>query len=303
MLYHFGLIGYPLRHSLSPFIHNLAFEALGLEGEYCLYPLPPTPHGMQEMELLFRNMRQGQIHGLNVTIPHKQTVIDYLDDLTPIARVVGAVNTILWNHDQLIGDNTDVDGFWIDLARFGMIETEISEPQALILGAGGAARAVAYALLVHGWRVWVAARWFGQAQILVRDMQRNLSNLSEPDRETSPVKPDSWNERLIATSIHEIPDMLSTIQNIQLIINATPIGGEPHIQESPWPAHRSFPAHIYVYDLVYNPPETRFMEQAKQAGGLVRSGKGMLVEQALLSFELWTGKIPPREVILRLMKI
>jgi shikimate dehydrogenase len=284
-------------------IHNLAFEALGLQGEYRLYPLPTFPDGIKGLELLLGNMRQGQIQGLNVTIPHKQNVIDYLDDLTPIARTIGAVNTILWDQDQLIGDNTDAEGFWVDVAGFMKNNPEILGSQALILGAGGAARAVAFALLVHDWRVWVAARRFEQAQTLVRDLHKGESNLMKTGPETSSNRPETWTDRLFATSISELLDVQSAIRNIRLIINATPVGKFPDIEDTPWPSALSFPDNIYAYDLVYNPPETRFLQQARQTGCIVRSGKGMLVEQALLSFELWTGIIPPREIILRSMNM
>jgi shikimate dehydrogenase len=284
-------------------IHHLVFEALGLPGDYRLFALPPTPEGMLELEGLLRSLSQGRIHGLNVTTPHKETVIDYLDDLTLIARSVGAVNTILWDHDQLIGDNTDVEGFWMDLVSFMKAAPEISGSQALILGAGGAARAVAYALWIHGWWVRVAARRLEQAQALVMDLQRNADNINQPGQETRSNMPGNWIERFIANSITQLTDLKSDIQNIRLIVNATPIGKYPHNEDTIWPAGLSFPAQAHAYDLVYNPAETRFLLQAKQAGCSIRGGIGMLVEQAMLSFERWTGKIPPRDIILRSMNV
>ena len=224
-------------------------------------------------------------------------------EYTPIARLVGAVNTILWDHGQLIGDNTDVEGFWMDLVSFIKVAPEISGSQALILGAGGAARAVSYALWVHGWWVRVAARRLEQAQSLVTDLQRNADNFKQAGQETCSNQPGNWNERLIADSITHLTDLQSGIQNIGLIVNATPIGKYPHIEDTIWPSGLSFPAQAHAYDLVYNPAETRFLLQAKQAGCSIRGGLGMLVEQAMLSFERWTGKIPPRDIILRSMNV
>ncbi len=277
--YSLGLIGYPLGHSLSPKLHHAALEAVGLEGEYRLYPIVL---GGEERELreLLGKVRTGEIHGLNVTIPHKQAVIPYLDELTPTAQAIGAVNTIYFREDQLIGDNTDAPGFLADLKQFldGGPTTDdrrnlspVSRPRsALVLGAGGSARAVVYALLQDGWRVTLAARRIEQAQTLIEAFPQYLiSNTQYP------------------ISNHQLP--------ITLLVNTTPLGMTPHLDATPWPADLLFPEHAAVYDLVYNPRETTFVRAARAAGLPATTGLGMLIEQAALAFELWTGRPAARE--------
>jgi shikimate dehydrogenase len=170
--FHFGLTGHPLGHSLSPLLHAAALRAAGLEGEYRLYPVLPLPGGQAGLQALVNRLRKGELHGLNVTIPHKSSILSLLDELTPIAGAVGAVNTIYRIGDRLVGDNTDVGGFSADLERlltragrnFPMAG---SKPlAALVLGAGGSARAVVYVLAQAGFQVWVAARRGEQAQEL-----------------------------------------------------------------------------------------------------------------------------------------
>ncbi len=144
---HLGIIGYPLAHSLSPRLHGAALQTLNLEGDYKLFPIPPSPEGSQSLGELFREVRNGELHGLNVTIPYKRSVIPYLDELTPVAREVGAVNTVFYHQNRLVGDNTDVQGFSADLDKF-LLSTEYirlgvqehNPSLALVLGAGGTAR-------------------------------------------------------------------------------------------------------------------------------------------------------------------
>ena len=139
--YSLGLIGFPLGHSFSPQIHGAALHALGMSGEYSLYPVAPHPSrtiegGRLTLEGLLEQMKTGEIHGLNVTIPHKQNVIPLLDELTPAAETIGAVNTIFVQENKLIGDNTDAHGFWGDLKRLAVSDQQ-SSSSALVLGAGG----------------------------------------------------------------------------------------------------------------------------------------------------------------------
>jgi len=154
--YSFGLTGYPLGHSLSPQIHASALHALGLNGEYTLYPVRPLPEGAVELKELLTRMRNDEIHGLNVTIPHKQQIIPLLDGLTEAATRIGAVNTIFKIDGRLLGDNTDASGFWADVQRITYNDVRT----AVVLGAGGSARAVTYALLTRGYRLVIAAGGF-----------------------------------------------------------------------------------------------------------------------------------------------
>ena len=258
-----GLIGYPLGHSLSPKLHTAALQACNLQGVYSLYPVEPDD--IQSLGILLDQVRSGELTGLNVTIPHKQSVIQFLDKLTPRARAIGAVNIIYLKEEKLIGDNTDVSGFLKDLNSF-LHEDAISieEKSALILGAGGSARAVVNALEETGWTITIAARRMEQAQEFAK----------------SHVRVTHYD------SLH-IAHLLS---DIRLIVNTTPLGMYPNTEESPWIDGLDFPKRAALYDLVYHPRETRLVKQARAAGLRATTGAGMLIEQAALSFQLWTGQ-------------
>jgi shikimate dehydrogenase len=272
-----GLTGYPLSHSLSPKLHEAAFAALSLHGEYLLYPVAPTETG--GLARLTSRIRNGEILGLNVTIPHKQAIIALLDELTPSAQAIGAVNTLYMEDGKLVGDNTDAPGFHADLMRF--LTNSISEKKALVMGAGGAARAVVYALLKDGWKVTLAVRRadISQAQALMESF-----------------KPQTGGSSMERVRL-EAKDLGRLGNGIWLIVNATPIGMFPEVDSSPWPDHLLFPHGAAVYDLVYHPRQTRLVREAQAAGLQATTGLGMLVEQAVLSFACWTGQEVPREVM------
>src|SRR5919197_5748717 len=178
-IFKFGLIGFPLGHSLSPKIHAAALESCQLKGSYSLFPIPPEDK--QGLENLLNQVRAGNIHGLNVTIPHKQNVIEFLDELTPTAKSIGAVNTIYLSNDRLIGDNTDAPGFLADVKstfNFSSFRLPLS---ALILGAGGSARAVVYALLNDGWTLCMAARRPEQAKQLATSFMSHALQITNYD--------------------------------------------------------------------------------------------------------------------------
>ena len=288
---HLGLIGYPLGHSLSPRIHSAALRACGLVGDYSLFPIKPDDkEGLKD---LLARVCSSEITGLNVTIPHKQNVIPLLDVLTETAEAVGAVNTIYLRNNKLIGDNTDAPGFLAGLRKFlaefpspvraeqsrGVEEgIKVKGKKALVLGAGGSARAVVYALLKDGWNVILAARRFEQAQQLV-DLFTN-HQLQIADFTLSNIE----------------------LSHIALIVNTTPVGMSPNSDRSPWPENLLFPQHAAIYDLVYNPGETRLVKEARAQGLSAITGQGMLIEQAALAFELWTGKQVPREIMLSVVE-
>lgn len=265
-----GLIGYPLGHSLSPKIHAAALKVCGLEGDYSLFPIHPEAN--QGLKYLLNRIRTKELYGLNVTIPHKQNVIEFMDELTPTAKAIAAVNTIYLKNEKLIGDNTDAPGFLTDLKNFiGNQEFKIvNRKSAIILGSGGSARAIVYALLNDGWKVTISARRIEQAEQLAKsfaDYQLSIINYSDLQ--------------------------LSTFD---LIVNTTPVGMAPNIDKSPLPENISFP-HAAIYDLVYNPRETKLVRDARSQGLKATTGLGMLIEQAALAFEIWTGKNPPREIL------
>jgi shikimate dehydrogenase len=273
-----GLVGYPLGHSLSPKIHRTAFNHCGIEGIYTLFSIHST--NTKELNCLIGKIRSEDITGLNVTIPYKQTIISLLDDLTPRAENIGAVNTIYLKNNKLIGDNTDAPGFLAHVYALLSMEAKKSKiiKKALVLGAGGAARAVVYSLVSDGWDVIVAARRIKQAQALIEQFPGHQSKL---------------------TGFALQPDVLrSILPDMRLVINATPVGMSPNIDESPWPKGVSFPHQAIFYDLVYNPRETKFVLDARAAGLQASTGLGMLVEQAALAFEIWTGYNVPRATLL-----
>jgi shikimate dehydrogenase len=255
-----------------------------------LYPIPPLPAGRESLEALIASIRHGRLDGLNVTIPHKQAVTSYLDELTLLAQQIGAVNTIYCNGNRLVGDNTDAPGFMADLQKQS---SRAGTPQAaLVLGAGGSTRAVVHALLTAGWQVTIAAR----RPEMALEIKDSLSFIHQPC------------EVIGLESLPEYVLNLDTLQPISyaqntcsgrgdhrplsLIVNTTPVGMAPDSTHSPWPKDLPFPGDAFVYDLVYNPVDTALVYAARSAGLLAVSGLGMLVEQAALSFERWTGFHP-----------
>lgn len=269
--YSLGLIGYPLSHSLSPQIHTAALKACKLKGNYSLFPIYPEDKlGLKD---LLNRVRSQELRGLNVTIPHKQNVIEFLDELTPTAKSIGAVNTIYLRDNKLIGDNTDAAGFLSDLhSFFGNRKSEIENRKSvLVFGAGGSARAVVYALLNDGWNVTISARRIEQAQQLATSFTQYA---------------------IRSMSFTDLP--LSTFY---LIVNTTPLGMTPNVNDSPLPNDVSLKPDMFVYDLVYNPRETKLVRDARAQGLTATTGLGMLIEQAALSFEIWTGHNPPREIL------
>ena len=276
-----GLIGYPLSHSLSPVLHAAALKSLELDGEYQLYPVHPDDiDGLAE---LMDRIRRGTLDGLNVTIPHKQIVIPLLDELTPTAQAIGAVNTLFMRNGRLVGENTDAPGFLTDLNRsFALSPADKKgEKTALVLGAGGGARAVVYALLSDGWDVTLAVRRadLEQAAVLIKSFKRDSGNGSP---------------RSVLLEAEALSPLLN---GLRLMVNTTPLGMFPEVDNSPWPTGLAFPKDAAVYDIVFNPRETLFVRQARAAGLHAQTGLGMLVEQAARSFSIWTGQAPPRDVM------
>jgi shikimate dehydrogenase len=266
--YNFGLVGWPLNHSLSPQLHMAALQAIGWSGSYCLCPIPLLPAGNTAMAGLLQNLRDAELDGLNVTIPHKVSVVPLLDELSPIAREIGAVNTINYSNGNLVGENTDASGFLQDI----LPQLSSDAPgEALVLGAGGGARAVVYTLASRGWQVFVVSRDPARARKLVADFAH--------------LKPTP----ISLTSPLAITKPTSVLRNLQLLVNATALGMPPLGDCSPWPVHTRLPESCFVYDLVYNPSETMLLRQAKVQGLMTSNGLGMLVNQAALSFMIWTN--------------
>ncbi len=267
-----GLIGWPIGHSLSPAMQNAAFQALDLDWLYL--PLPVRPG---EVETAIKGLATLNFSGCNVTVPHKVTVIDHLDNIDDTARALGAVNTISISDGMAFGTNTDPAGFLISLKDAGIGARGMDVG---VLGAGGAARAVLYALAqVQVNSVTVINRNSGRAEALVQDM----SNLfSRSALQTLPLSNEAFE---------------ALAQKVDLVINSTVVGMAPLDSDSPWPENVPMPAKAIYYDLVYNPRETLFLNRARAAGAVVVSGIGMLINQGALSFKIWTGKQAPIEVM------
>jgi shikimate dehydrogenase len=274
-MYQLGLIGWPLGHSLSPLLHGAALSAAGLQGQYDLYPVENTRSCGMHLKRLIEKIRSGELNGLNVTIPHKQHVLDLVDELSPTAAAIGAVNTLFLRDGQVWGDNTDAPGFYLDLANHFSLPMDASEQKALVLGAGGSSRAVVYALAMRGWQVTVAARRLDQAEELIGDLDDAGSGMRPCELAAGSLPTD-----------------------VRLIVNTTPVGMQPNADASPWPAELPFPDAACLYDLVYAPRQTLLVQSALNAGLAAANGLGMLVEQAALAFEIWTGQ-PADRVTMR----
>lgn len=262
-----GLIGYPLGHSRSPELHNAALSAAQLNGVYLAFPTPP-----ERLEAAIAGMRALGLRGLNVTIPHKVAVIPYLDDLTEVAARVGAVNTLFWEGNRLVGDNTDVAGF-LALAAGRVSSTS----RVLVLGAGGSARAVACAL--------------GELGVLeVAFFPRRAGAGAEICRDFACIYP--------LTRYHEVgvADLEATLQTTDLLVNTTPVGMAPSVEACPLEPSllSALASHARVIDLIYQPETTLLMQEARARHHDAINGLGMLIAQASASFERWTGqRVPP----------
>ncbi len=239
-------------------MHNAAFAALGLDWHYILLPTP-----LEQLAAVVARIRSGELQGANVTIPHKQAVMPFLDEIEPVAQAVGAVNPIVKQAEGLIGFNTDTLGFKRALLETGVA---VNGQPCAVLGAGGSARAVVYVLRELGAHIAVYARDVDKARALHTDCHP-LGALAEIDPAT------------------------------KLIVNTTPVGLSPHVDASPWPATVPFPPQTLVFDLLNNPPRTRLMQQAAQAGRRAVNGWNMLVYQGAAAFEKWTGLTPPVAVM------
>jgi shikimate dehydrogenase len=266
-----GLIGWPVSHSVSPAMHNAAFAELGLD--WCYVPLPVPVEPVERIGEAVRGLRALGLRGANVTVPHKQAVMPHVDWLTPAAEAIGAVNTIRVEADgSLSGDNTDAPGFVADLRDYGV---NPAGRHVLVLGAGGSARAVVYGLADAGCAsIGLCNRTLDRAQTLAGEMGVRF-----------PACP---------IAAHAVPEGIHELAaQVDLIVNTTSLGMTPHVEGLPWPQETSFRAGQVVYDLVYNPPQTRLLRKAEADGAQPIGGLGMLIWQGALAFERWTGQSAP----------
>ena len=260
-----GVMGCPISHSVSPAVHTAAIEALGLDCEYLPFMVEPERLGDA-----VRGIRALGIRGMNVTVPHKERVIEYLDRLTPRAEATGSVNTIINDGGVLTGDTTDGEGF---LRDFEMIFGPVKGRTALILGAGGAARSVAYSLAEAGCGILIVNRTEEKAENIKSMLRRNFDDI-------------------FVEIGYNISD---SVNKSDFVVNTTSVG-MANPEETPLSAEY-LRENLGVYDIIYNPPRTRLMRDAEGVGATTANGLGMLVNQAALSFVSWTGKKPPLELM------
>ncbi len=269
-----GLLGWPVEHTLSPAMHNAAFNALGLNWRYLPLPVPPG-----QVEAAVKGAAALGFRGANVTVPHKQAVMPALDSIAPDAKALGAVNTLVVERGKdgqvrIGGHNTDAQGFVGALRHDGF---DPKEKRVVVVGAGGGARAVVYGLLEAGAReILTFDVESSRAQALVSDLG-SLGTLS-----TLPLTTET---------------LVESARAADLLVNATPMGMWPHMDGSIWPEGVPISAHLTVFDLVYNPLETPLLRRAREAGAHTIGGLGMLVGQGVLAFEMWTGQPAPVEVM------
>lgn len=265
-----GVIGRPLSHSISAVFQQAAFDALGLDVQYRAWELAP-----EELPAHLVRLRRPDALGSNVTIPYKLAVLDHLDRRDALVDRVGAANTLVNEGGRLAGINTDVGGFLRALRQDGDLDP--AGLPALLLGAGGAARAVGVALLQAGvGRLWLANRRRGRAEELT-------AALADP--------------RVVMLDWHS-PDMLDAAGRAALVVNATPAGMlGPAEGETPLPEPRPATGAL-VFDLVANPLETRLLREARAAGARTLGGLPMLIYQGAESFRHWTGQEAPVAVML-----
>ncbi|NTW50357.1 MAG: shikimate dehydrogenase [Chlorobiales bacterium] len=276
-----GLLGHQINYSLSPLMHNTAAEHLGLDYYYTLFNV----NSPDDLPAVFDGMRALGIAGFNVTIPYKEKVIRYLDQLSPAAAEVQAVNTVINQDGTLIGDNTDIEGFFEPIQSY---KQSIKGHAVAIFGSGGVTRAAIESLKTHFEP--------GAIHLFVR-------NLTKGEELRNDIKRRS---KYLNLEVHysDEPESLTLLRSCQLIINATPIGtlstrhgahDKPDciipLESNVWT-----PSHI-AYDLVYNPPMTPFLMEAQKHGATIVSGLEMLIAQGQRSFKLWTGHDMPVDVV------
>jgi shikimate dehydrogenase len=264
------LIGHPVAHSLSGAMQQAAFDDQGIDATYELWDRPPL--GLADA---ITELRGDDFLGANVTIPHKERIVPLVDRLTDEAHVTGAVNTITKEGKRLVGHNTDVPGFRVALDR--LVGKQKMPRNAVVLGAGGGARAVVYGLITEGFqRIIVFNRHLHRAEGLVKHFGRSAAHME--------LKAMPWHESIIE----------SELAKTKVLVNATSIG--LLADKSPIPGE-IIPPELLVLDLIYN--RTRFLREAEAAGSIVQDGELMLLHQGAAAFTLWTGKPAPLELMQR----
>ena len=273
-----GIIGDPIEHTVSPVMHNAAFKNKGVDYLYL-----PFRVKREELGKAIEGMRALNMRGLNVTIPHKVAVIQFLDELDHLADRIGAVNTIVNDDGVLTGYNTDATGFLQALLEKG---TEPKGKKVVILGAGGASRAISFILAERGSSLVILNRTWDKAKVCADRISQIFQS------EATALKLNGEN---LATALSQA----------DILINATSVGMSPNINQTPVTSNLLKPS-LVVFDIVYNPIKTRLQREAEAAGATTISGLDMLVWQGALAFEKWTGLKAPigvmREKVIKVLQ-
>lgn len=265
-----AVVANPIKHSISPFIHNSAFEATGINGVYLALEVE-----VSDLAETVANIRRYQMFGINLSMPYKEEVIPYLDELSDEVRLIGAVNTVVNQNGNLIGYNTDGKGFFKSLPSFTILGKKMT-----LLGAGGAAKAVLAQAILDG---------VSQVSVFVRStsMEKTKAYLETLQSETG--------FRVDLYALEEHSALQEKIADADLLVNATSVGMDG--KSSPVPENLLLPENLLVADIIYQPFETPFLQWAKSQGNVAVNGLGMLLYQAAEAFKLWTGKDMPTDEI------
>jgi len=258
------IIGYPVGHSMSPIMHNAQINDLGLDFVYIAFEVHPD-----NLEKAVQGFRALDIKGINVTIPHKETIIKYLDEIDPISEKMGAINTIKNDDGYLKATNTDAAGAKKSLVDAGFT---IEGKNIVFVGSGGAARSIAYILSENAKKIVLTDIVEERAVIVAREITKNMGANVEGKLASDKVLADE-------------------IKHADLLINATPIGMYPKEGDSPI-SKDLLHQELFVFDVIYNPMETQLMKDATEIGCKTLSGLDMLINQGVIAFEWWTGKTP-----------
>lgn len=274
-----GLLGYPVKHSYSPFIHNIAFELTGLDYIYLPFSVIPD-----NLKTAVNGLVALGFKGFNVTVPHKVKVKDFMSKISEEAALVGAINTVAIEEGKLYGYNTDVTGIFESLYPF---RKEIADNESVVFGAGGSAQAVVYCLIKN----------FKPSKIHLINRTEQRADAIKQFFKTK-MKYDS-------ISVHELipPDIKDLVQSCKLVINSTSVGMYPEDDDAIITQSEFFSKEQIVFDLVYNPVQTKFLKLAQSAGAKTIDGIKMLVNQASKSFEIWTGEKMPVEQVEKALQL
>lgn len=263
-----GVIGHPVRHSFSPPMQNAALAALDLDFIYVPFEIAPD-----DLPAAIAGFRAAGVVGINATIPHKQALLGLVDHATDEARLTGTVNTVHFSADGLIGDSTDGPGFVASLAARGY---EVADKQVVLLGAGGSARAIGVSLARAGAaRITIANRTRARAD----ELAVLLNTVRAGVAATAPLDPPP-----------------TALRDAELVVNTTSVGMHPQPEDAPLTLPELRP-YAWVVDIIYNPRETRLLQQAAAQGLQTMNGVAMLVQQGALSLQRWTGCEPPVAVM------